>query len=133
MVKNLRELHGPLSIMEQMLAEGNVRTLATPFQLAMCKFLAITETHRTWAHRFGMSPRQYQRIRKRLADWKKKDARHVIEKVIGSITCPCGCNYNLIEDRVNPSYVTDLGQKNLNSIKKAQEIFCTSKKKLKLK
>lgn len=105
MLLNLQELYAPVkklgqaatnTIMGQIQNEINIKSVATAFQLAMCKLLMTEASYRQWAHRFGMSPRQFQRVRTRLAEWPDKDAAVVIDRILGSISCP-ECYYNLIE------------------------------------
>ena len=97
---SLRALYGPMSILQQVLDEGNMRKSATLFQKAMCVMLESDSSFRYWAHKFGISPRQHQRIRMRLSDWPKKDAKTIIRNVLGSFCCP-DCGFNLIERSKN--------------------------------
>ncbi|GKS67352.1 hypothetical protein YTPLAS73_08990 [Nitrosarchaeum sp.] len=93
-------LYGPMSILQQILDEGNIKQSATMFQKAMCVMFGADTSFRQWAYKFGVSPRQHQRIRERLADWPKKDVAKIIQNVTGSYCCP-SCNYNLIERKQN--------------------------------
>lgn len=101
----LSELSGQFSILHQMLDEGNVRQSISIFQLAMYDLLGADESFRLWAYKFGISPRQFQRIRSRESnprsekeDWKKKNPKEIIRRVLGSFHCP-KCSFNLVCNR----------------------------------
>jgi len=91
------------SIIRQMHQETNFRAPATMLQLALAKTLQLLDTHRNWAHKLSVSPRQYQRIRQRLTDWPLKRATDVILKSLGSISCP-NCRFNLVSKRKHPDF-----------------------------
>ena len=97
MCRALDGLRGPYGILTQMSNEVNLKQSVTILQKAMAKLLSADKSYRFMAHAFGISTKQYKRLRDRLEEWPKKDAQEVIQKVIGSDCCP-NCNYNLIEN-----------------------------------
>ena len=97
MCNSLEKLQGPYGILTQMTDEVNLKQSVTILQKAMAKLLNADKSYRLMAHTFGISTKQYKRLRDRLEDWPKKDAQEVIRKVTGSDCCP-NCNYNLIEN-----------------------------------
>ena len=55
--------------------------------------------YRQMAAKFGISPRQNQRIRNRDSDWPIKNVKSVIMKIQSSYLCPCGCGYNFVTQK----------------------------------
>ncbi|MCV0398523.1 MAG: hypothetical protein K5785_00855 [Nitrosarchaeum sp.] len=87
------------STLEYIKEDLNIRQSADSFRDAMFVLLGADKSFRKMAHKFGISPRQNQRVRNRLDDWPKKDARKIIQMVMGSYLCPCGCGMNLVTNR----------------------------------
>jgi len=86
---------GKGSILNQISDEQNIRESATVLQLALAKSMEAVLSYRQMAHNFAVSPRQNQRIRKRLEDWPEKDPETIIRKNILSYCCQ-GCGMNII-------------------------------------
>lgn len=104
MCTKLKSLYdGEGSIIRQMHQETNFRAPATILQLALAKTLGILDTYRNWAHKLTVSPRQYQRIRERLGEWPEKRAATIIEKSLGSVSCP-NCRFNLVTHKEHPRF-----------------------------
>lgn len=107
MCSTIETLAEPLGVLDQINDDLNLRQLVDNLRTAMCKFLQADESFRTWAHKFGVSPRQHQRIRERLDEWPEKKAATVIKKVLGSYLCPCGCNYNIVTGKLHVDITDD--------------------------
>ena len=99
MCKSLAELQGPYGVLAQMSDEVNLKQSVTIFQKAMAKLLSADKSYRFMAHAFGISTKQYKRLRDRLEDWPKRHAQEVIQRVTGSECCP-NCNFNLIKNEL---------------------------------
>jgi len=99
MCKALAELQGPYGVLAQMSDEVNLKQSVTIFQKAMAKLLSADKSYRFMAHAFGISTKQYKRLRDRLEDWPKRHAQEVIRRVTGSECCP-NCNFNLIKNEL---------------------------------
>ena len=90
---DLTKINSDTGILEQIENELNIRESATIFQKAMLYILSADHSFRKMAHKFGVSPRQNQRIRSRMEDWPEKDAAKVIQNVTSSYQClKCGFN-----------------------------------------
>lgn len=90
---DLTKLNKETGILDQIEGELNIRESATIFQKAMLYLLNADHSFRKMAHKFGVSPRQNQRIRSRMEDWPDKDAAKVIMNVTSSYQClKCGFN-----------------------------------------
>jgi hypothetical protein len=76
----------------------NMRQSVDTFRNAMRLLVLTTPSYRNWAHRFGISPRQHQRVRERDPDWPDKPVEQVIRDVLGSTMCPA-CKTDLITKR----------------------------------
>lgn len=105
----LNEISSEFGLLDQIEDEINVKESATLLQKAMLKIEYADGAFRQMAGKFGVSPRQCQRIRQRLDDWPLKEAQRVIMKIIGSQVCPCGCGYNFITQKkyqsiLNPKF-----------------------------
>lgn len=126
----------------------NIRQSVDTFRNAMRILGILDGSYRNWAHKFGISPRQHQRVRERDEEWPEKDAKNVIKQVLGSYLCP-HCKFDIVN---NTQYVDvdlasdeffltyrfreklykipdNLKGKGLNPIQIAQRVF---EKKLKL-
>jgi len=77
----------------------NIRQSADSFRDAQYVLTGADKSFRNMAHKFGIVPRQCQRVRNRLEDWPKKDAKKIIQLVMGSYGCPCGCNIDLVTNK----------------------------------
>lgn len=95
----LNELASEFGILDQIEDEQNLKESATLLQRAMFKILHADGAYRQMAGKFGVSPRQNQRIRQRDVDWPEKDIKAVVMKIIGSQLCPGGCGYNFITQK----------------------------------
>jgi hypothetical protein len=76
----------------------NIRQSVDAFRNCMRLLVHLLPSYRNWAHKFGISPRQHQRVRERDPDWPEKPAEMVIKQVLGSTLCP-GCKIDLITKR----------------------------------
>lgn len=76
----------------------NMRQSVDTFRNAMRLLVQTTPSYRNWAHKFGISPRQHQRVRERDPDWPDKPVEQVIRDVLGSTMCP-SCKIDLITKR----------------------------------
>lgn len=85
----------------------NLRQSSDSFRDAMYVLLGADKSFRKMAHKFGISPRQNQRVRARLDDWPEKDAKRVILEVMGSYLCPCGCGMNLVTSKRHVDLTSD--------------------------
>lgn len=84
--------HHSLKNMEESI---NIRQSVDCFRNAMRLLVDNAKSYRYWAHKFGISPRQHQRVRERDEDWPEMPTEQVIRDVIGSTACP-GCKIDLI-------------------------------------
>ena len=117
-IASLREpiefMMGEGSILHQIDDEQNIRESATILQKAIVKLLDATLSYRQMAHFLGVSPRQNQRIRNRLAEWPAKDAKTVIRKNILSYCCQ-NCGMNVITGKVYKKDGTEIDQVKLGT------------------
>ena len=135
--------HTPLKSIEE---NFNLRQSVDTFRNCLRLLMIITGSYRNWAHKFGISPRQHQRVRKRDEDWPEKSLTKVIQTIIGSTACPtCKTDlitgekyYNTPPDKLFLQYKFDgkkfkipeeYKNKNYDPIKIAELVFA---KKLKL-
>ena len=95
---DLTKINKETGILDQIEDELNIRESATIFQKAMLYLLNADHSFRKMAHKFGVSPRQNQRIRKRMEDWGKKDPAKVIQNVVSSYQC-MKCGFNPVTQR----------------------------------
>lgn len=96
--ENLKQL-GNFSTLEHIREELNIRQSADTFRDAMYVMLGADKSFRKMAHAFGLVPRQGQRIRNRLDHWPKKDAKKVMQMVMYSYGCRCGCGIDLTTNK----------------------------------
>jgi len=95
----LNEIASEDGLLEQIEDQINVKESATLLQKAMFKILYADGGYAQMAYKFGISPRQNQRVRARLDRWPKKRAKDIIMKVQSSYLCPCGCGYNFVTQK----------------------------------
>ena len=95
----LDELSSEFGLLDQIEDEQDLKESATILQRAMAKLLYVDGGYRQMAAKFGVSPRQNQRIRERDANWPEKNAKEMIKKILGSLICPCGCGYNFVTQK----------------------------------
>jgi hypothetical protein len=79
----------------------NIRQSVDTFRNAMRILGILDGSFRNWAHKFGISPRQHQRVRERDKDWPEKDAGTAIKQVLASYLCP-HCKFDIVN---NTQYV----------------------------
>jgi hypothetical protein len=126
----LGELASEHGLLDQIEDEQNLKESATVLQRAMFKILYADGGYRQMAYKFGISPRQNQRIRQRDQEWPKKDIKDTIMKIQGSYLCGCGCGYNIVSqkkyhDIQNPKFFPKFqwSEKKIKLPGKAKEIL----------
>lgn len=105
----LGEIAAENGLLDQIENEQNLKESATILQRAMFKIMYADGAYRQMAAKLGITPRQNQRVRKKDEAWKEKHVKSILNKILGSYICPCGCGYNFVtqkkyHDILNPKY-----------------------------